>query len=347
MHDSLQSQIAALHQKALTVNAHFDLPYDIANRRERGERKVVETQYLDGFRQGQFNLIVSALFVHNYFLPEMALRRTLDQISYLLQEMEETPGLMRLCTTPADITQTKDADQIGILLSFGGVDALQHDIHLLRIFYELGVRGVGLTWSRRNYAADGAFFSSMKEGRKGGLTNFGVEVIETAESLGMFIDVSHLNDEGFWDVMECATQPVIASHSNCRALADSMRNLTDRQIEALAEKDGVIGMNALSPFVGKSVHENTRLGADDLINHIDHVVKIAGVRHVGLGFDFCDSFANYLTMPGSLTTYDVVAGHGHLRDITAGLIQRGYSEDDILHILGGNFMRIFEATPGG
>ena len=344
MHNSLQAHVAALHENAFTVNAHFDLPYDIANRRERGQRNIVETHYLEGFRQGQFNLIVSALFVQNYFLPEMGLRRTLDQISYLWQELEESPDIMRICTTPAEMAQAKAEGRIGILLSFEGVDALQQDIHLLRVFYALGVRGVGITWSRRNYAADGAFFKDVKEGRKGGLTNFGVDVIQAAESLGMFLDVSHLNDEGFWDVMACATKPVIASHSNCRALADSMRNLTDKQIEALAEKDGVIGMNALSPYVRASSDQEKRLGADDLLDHVDHVVKVAGVRHVGLGFDFCDSFENYLTMPDNLATYDVVPGHGHLGDVTAGLIQRGYSDDDILLILGGNFLRVFEAT---
>jgi membrane dipeptidase len=344
MNDSIISHVNTLHQKALTINAHFDLTYDIANRRERGQRKVVETNYLEGFRTSGFNLIVSALFIHNYFIPEMALRKTLDQISYLFQEMEESPGTMRLCKTPTDILQAKDEGQIGILLSFEGVEPLQNDIHLLRIFYELGVRGIGLTWSRRNYAADGAFFKSIKEGRKGGLTSFGVEVIKAAETLGMFIDVSHLNDESFWDVMQFAQKPVIASHSNCRAIADSMRNLTDKQIEALAEKDGVIGMNALSPFVGDVSDTSRRLGAEDLLNHLDRVVNIAGVRHVGLGFDFCDSFENYLTMKKNLETYDVVNGHGSLHEITSGLIKRGYSDDDILLILGGNFMRVFEAT---
>jgi membrane dipeptidase len=230
------------------------------------------------------------------------------------------------------------------VLSFEGVDALQNDIHLLRIFYELGVRGVGLTWSRRNHVADGAFFKPVTEGQKGGLTRFGVEVIEAAEALGMFIDVSHLNDEGFWDVMKFAKKPVIASHSNCRALVGSMRNLTDQQIEALAEKDGVIGMNAASAFVGNDSETRTRLSAKDLLDHVDHIVNIAGVRHVGLGLDLCDSFEDYLTLGHSLETYDVVNGHGNLHEITSGLIQRGYSDDEILLILGGNFLRVFEAT---
>lgn len=347
MDEVMISHVDVLHQKALTVDAHFDLTYDIANKRDRGRRKVVEADYLPGFRQGGFNVIVSALFVHNYFLPEMALRKTLDQISYLFQEMDESPGIMRICKTPAEISQAKENRQLGIILSFEGVDALYNDIQLLRIFYELGVRGIGLTWSRRNYAGDGAFFKEVKEGRKGGLTQFGVNVIEAAEALGMFIDVSHLNDEGFWDVMKIAQKPVIASHSNCRALANSMRNLTDQQIEALAQKGGVIGMNALSAFtrdVCDSSGNNTRLTAEDLLDHVDHIVKITGIEHVGLGFDFCDGFGDYLTSGGSIETYDVLNGHESLHEMTSGLIRRGYSDDDILLILGGNFMRVFEAT---
>jgi membrane dipeptidase len=256
--------------------------------------------------------------VNNYFLPEMALRKTLDQISYLYQEMEESPGTMRNCKTFSDVWQAKHKGQIGIVLSFEGIDALHNDIHLLRVFYELGVRGIGLTWSRRNYAGDGAFFKPLKEGRKGGLTSFGVEAIEAAEALGMFIDVSHLNDEGFWDVMKFAKKPMIASHSNCRALVDSMRNLTDKQIGALAEKRGVIGMNALSALTGDVSEGSKRLTAEDLLDHVDHIVKLVGINHVGLGFDFCDSFKNFFTMPESLETYDVLNGHGSLHEITSG-----------------------------
>lgn len=344
MTESRREHVAGLHHKALTVDAHFDLTYDIANKRDRGAVKVVETDYLAGFRTGGFNLIVSAIFVHNYFLPEMGLRKALDQISYLLQEMDESPGIMQICRTPADILQANTEERLGILLSLEGVDPIQNDLHLLRIFYELGVRGVGLTWSRRNYAADGAFFHAAREGRKGGLTPFGIHVIEEAEKSGMFVDVSHLNDEGFWDVMEVAQKPLIASHSNCRALVPSMRNLSDRQIEAIAQKDGVIGMNALNAFVAAPSAENRRVTAADLVQHVDHIVRLVGVRHVGLGFDLCDSFKNYLNTAASLETYDVLAGHQGLSEFTSALIDQGYADDDILLILGGNFMRVFEAT---
>ncbi len=215
----------------------------------------------------------------------------------------------------------------------------QNDLQLLRIFYDLGVRGLGLTWSRRNYAADGCAFTSGREPRGGGLTPFGRALVAKAEALGMLIDVSHMNEPGFWDVLEIAQTPVIASHSNCRALADTPRNLNDRQIEALAAIDGVMGMNAISAFVGDGAGKR---GVDALLDHVDHVVKVAGIRHVGIGFDFCSGFKNYLSLAHPLETHDVLPGHHRLTDFTAGLLQRGYVEEDIKRVLGGNFRRVFE-----
>ncbi|MCK5915567.1 MAG: membrane dipeptidase, partial [Deltaproteobacteria bacterium] len=225
-----------------------------------------------------------------------------------------------------------------IFLSLEGADPIQNDLGLLKIFYELGVRGLGLTWSRRNYAADGAFFTETREGRKGGLTPFGIELIEKAEELGMFIDVSHLNDEGFWDLIDVATQPIIASHSNCRALASSMRNLTDEQIKAIAGKGGVVGMNAIDVFIRDAEPAVT---VSHFIDHVEHIVNLVGVNHVGLGFDLCDSHADFMQMVPALESIDVVDTHAGLGEFTQELIVRGYSDDDIIKILGGNFMRVF------
>ncbi|GBC60803.1 membrane dipeptidase [Desulfonema ishimotonii] len=345
MDNALKEHVDALHRKALTVDAHFDLTYDVASHRDRGHRKVIETDYLEGFRTGGFDLIVSSLFINDSFLPEMGLRKALDQISYLFQEMDESPGTLRLCKTVHDIAAAREAGQIGILLSFEGADPLVNDINLLRVFHELGVRGVGLVWSRRNYVADGCAFDTVRAGRKGGLTAFGVAVVEQAEKLGMFIDVSHLNDEGFYDVMEITRKPVIASHSNCRALTETMRNLTDEQIRTLARRGGVVGVSAISRFAGDT-SDGQRVTVENMLDHVDHIAEIAGVEHVGLGFDFCDSFRNFLTLESPLETYDVIGGHRELAVVTAGLIRRGYSDSDIGLILGGNFMRVYAATIG-
>jgi len=334
----LIEQVADIHNRAFTVDAHFDLTYEVANLRERGGKKIIEQNYLSQFKSGGFDLIVSALFIDDFFLPEMGLRRALDQISFLHAEIDESPGQFCLCRTTAEAQAAKSAGQTAIFLSLEGAEPLQNDIQLLRIFYELGVRGLGLVWSRRNYAADGAFFSPTREGHKGGLTPFGLALIEQAEKLGMFIDVSHLNDEGFWDVMDVVAKPIIASHSNCRALANTMRNLTDEQIKAIAKNNGVIGMNSVDVFI-RNIGADTNI--THFVDHVDHIVNIVGINHVGLGFDLCDSFQNFLQFPESLETQDVIKTHAGLGEFTAELIIRGYKDEDITAILGGNFMRVY------
>jgi membrane dipeptidase len=339
MDTKVSRHAARLIENTFVVDAHFDLPWDVANQRERGHTQVIADQYLERFQAGGFNLIVAAIFIENFFLPEMGLRRALDQISHLEEELDALAGSIGLCRRLADIRQTETDGRIGLLLSLEGADPLQNDLQLLRIFYDLGVRGLGLTWSRRNYAADGCAFTNAQEAYPGGLTPFGRTLVAKAESLGMLIDVSHMNEAGFWDVLQVAQTPVIASHSNCRALANTPRNLTDKQIEALAARDGVMGMNAISAFVGDGAQ---RRGVEDLLDHVDHVVRIAGIRHVGIGFDFCGGFKNHLSLPHPLETYDVLAGHHRMPEFTAGLIQRGYADNDIALILGGNFRRVYE-----
>ncbi|MEA3387306.1 MAG: membrane dipeptidase, partial [Patescibacteria group bacterium] len=305
--------VADIHHRAFTVDAHFDLSSDVANRRERGQKKVIETNFLPKFNAGALNLIVSAIFIEDFFLPEMGLRKALDQISYLHEEIDETPGKFKICRTTAEAYTAQAAGKLALFLSLEGAEPLQNDIRLLRIFYELGVRGLGLVWSRRNYVADGAFFTETCEGRKGGLTSFGVELVEKAEALGMFVDVSHINDEGFWDVLDMASKPLIASHSNCRSLAGTMRNLTDDQIAAIAKNGGVIGMNSVDIFIRDNEPD---VGVSHFIDHVDHIVKVSGVEHVGLGFDLCDGFEDYLNVGPAVETCDVIKTHAGLGEFT-------------------------------
>jgi len=336
-----KKRIAGLHDQAFVVDAHFDLTMDVAYQRERGKQKVIESDYLEGFRQGGVDLIVSALFVHDYFLPEMGLKKALQQVAHLYDEIDETPGKFRLCRTIAEARAAKAAGEVALILSLEGADPIQNDLGLLRAFYELGVRGLGLVWSRRNYAADGAFFMPVKEGQKGGLTPFGVKLVEKAEELGMIVDLSHINDEGFADVLDIVSKPVIASHSNCRELADTKRNLTDKQIEQIAAKGGVIGMNSVNMFVDPGKEQVT---VSDLVDHVDHIVKIAGVDHVGIGFDICHCFTDYLQLVEALPAYDIIESHRQMPLFTAALIQHGYCDEDIIKILGGNFLRVYESV---
>ena len=335
--------IDRIHKQAFIMDAHFDLLAEVAHRRNRGERQVIENRYLDGFQAGGMNLIVAPVYVENIFLPEMGLRKALSQISHLHAEIGESPGLFRLCRNIADADMAVRDGETGLMLAMEGADPIGNDLDLLTIFYELGVRCLGPVWSRRNYAGDGAHFQPVREGKKGGLTAFGVDLVEQAEALGIVIDVSHLNDEGFWDVLAVATKPVIASHANCRVICKSMRNLTDEQIRALAATGGVIGVNTIDAFVHDDPDQRT---IETWIDHVDHLVDLAGIDHVGIGLDLCDHVNNYHHTPKAFVTHDLIQDHGQLADITCGLIERGYPDEDIAAILGGNFRQVFKRIIG-
>ncbi|MDN3955993.1 dipeptidase [Sporolactobacillus laevolacticus] len=341
MAETLREHAKRLHQQFIAVDAHFDLLMEVDLKRKYGYRKVIETEFLPGLREGGVGALVCSLFISSEYLPEMGLKMALDQVSALYSEIEESPDKIQLCTTYDEILDARAHQKLAILLSLEGVEPLTNDLGLLQIFYKLGVRFVGLTWSRRNFAADGSHFSSVDEGRKGGLTAFGVDLVKLAEKMNMIIDVSHLNDEGFLDVMERTNGPVIASHSNVRNIASSMRNLTDDQIRALASSGGVIGMNGFSMFVSDSYEEGD---VAHLLDHLDYIVELVGARHVGVGLDICQSLTGIDLKPAWQTgpsSYDVIASHKDLLLFTEGLISRGYSDEEIGLILGGNFLNLY------
>ncbi|WP_432402735.1 dipeptidase [Wukongibacter sp. M2B1] len=339
----MNEKVKKIKNDSIIIDAHLDLLYDVDFKRRMGETKVIENRYLPEFKEGGVNLVVSSIYIDDIFLPEMALRKAMNQVSALYSEIDESSDKIMLCKNFNEVERAIAEKKIAIMLSFEGVEPLYDDLSLLRVFYELGVRFLGLTWSRRNFAADGCSFKKGRELTRGGLTDFGIRLVEEAEKLGMIIDVSHLNDEGFWDVIEVAKNPIIASHSNTRFLANIPRNLTDEQIKAIASKNGIIGMNVASLLVADS---DKNANIDYLLNHVDHIVNIVGVKHVGLGFDFCDRlFEN--SSPQSIKrmprkAFDVMKGHQELGIFINGLIERGYGEDEIKMIIGENFLRIYK-----
>lgn len=323
------------------VDIHFDLMMFVEERRRNGRKNVIQEDFIPAFREGGFRLIVSSLFIDDIFLPEMALRKCLDQISCLYQEIQESGEELTLIKSYSDIEALKESNQIGIMLAFEGVEPLFDDLNLLDIFYELGVRIMGINWSRRNYAADGSFFAPKREGKKGGLTPFGVALIEKAEKLGMIIDVSHLNDEGFDDVVQFTQKPFIATHSNSRTLVDSMRNLTDDQIRTIGKRGGLIGINSANKFV--SNHDDT----SNISAYVDHILKIKeliGIDHVALGFDICDfgmteDFKKQMTVKGR-AFFNVVRGHNDVNRVEKELLDRGVNSEEIQQVFSTNFINL-------
>ncbi len=312
-----------LHRQALVWDSHCDTLIDIAaGSRTLGEKGSRGHLDLPRLQQGGVKVQIFAIYID----APPYLRRTLEFISAFYRELEENRGKLTLATSMAKIEEAAAQGEVAALLSIEGGEALEGGPAILPCLYRLGVRALGLTWNNRNQLADG-----IAEARTGGgLTSLGLETVAAMNRLGMVVDVSHLSPAGFWDVMEHSRHPVIASHSNARGLHDHPRNLDDEQIKALAARGGVIGINFAPQFLGPGARLET------VLDHIDYIARLAGCDCIGLGSDY-DGIA---ATPGGLE--DV----SRLPNITRGLVARGYSDSDILKILGGNFARVFSQVIG-
>ena len=258
--------------------------------------------------------------------PAYPLRTAMVMIERFHRECESIPQLEPV-TSYKGIIEAKKRGNVSGMLSIEGADVIEGRIEMLRVFHRLGVRMVGLVHSLRNQLADGV--TDRRTG--GGLSELGVYAVEELDRLGMIIDVSHLNDEGFWDVLELTRNPVIASHSNSRTVCGHPRNMTDEMIQALAGNGGVMGMNFAPSFVHPV--EATLRG---VVDHIDHIVNLVGPDHVGLGSDF----------DGIPYTPKGLEDASRMPDITMELVKRGYGKEDIVKILGGNHLRLIKEIAG-
>lgn len=344
----LQPQVEQIIKDTVVVDAHLDLLKDVLYLRNSGKTRVIETDYLPEFKRGGIDVVVSSLYVDAEYLPEMALRCALDQISCLYLELEESPDQIALCRNREDINAALIEGKIAILLSFEGVEPLGSDLYLLPVFYELGLRIIGLTWSRMNYAAQGSRFYPEKSGCEGGVTDFGVKVLEFAMKNHMLVDVSHINDQGFWDVLDFYQGPVIASHSNCRHLVDIPRNLSDDMIRAIAGTGGVVGINAVN-FLAAQSDDNANTHV--LVDHIDHIAELVGTDHIGFGFDQCKRIDRKNTSVDvkklKKAPFDILSDYSEVRELVGIMISRGYTLQDIKKICGGNFLRVFDTLMPG
>jgi membrane dipeptidase len=321
----------ALHADALVIDAHEDILCAVRSRRRHGETRVVSRCYLPAIRAGGVDAVVFPIYLTPY-MPESALRESLLMIDDLQQEIAECPDDLYLLRSAADLDPNRRQGRLAIMLSLEGAEPLGLDLGILRLLHELGLRALGLTWARRTMVADG----NLEEETGGGLTRFGREVVRECERLGILIDVSHLSSAGFWGVMRLATGPVIASHSNARALCDHPRNLTDDQLRALAATGGVVGLNAYSAFV-----HPTQPSLDRLLDHAEHLGSVMGAGHIGLGFDFPE----YLPDDDG-SRLDGLRDPSDMPAITARLLDRGVSEQDIRAILGESWQRVWREVLG-
>jgi len=337
----IEERIDRLHAPGL-VDMHFDLLMDLYEKRDR--TNLLATEFLPEFETGQIGVLGVAIFLEDRYLPEMALRVALDQISLLQAEVENSDRFA-ICRSNREIQEARKAGRIALLITMEGVEPLGTDLNLLRIFVELGVRSIGLTHARRNAACAGGVFAPSGSPDEG-LTAFGRDLVQACEELGLMLDLAHINPRGFDDLFALTTRPLVVSHTNARRYHDLERNISDEQIRMVGERHGVIGINAVLVSARK---ENATL--DRYVDHIEYVAGLIGIDGVGLGFDFFEFIfsrrpevvpvapAAAYTRPHFIPD---LTNHSQARNLTRRLIERGFSDKQIEKILFRNWMRMFE-----
>jgi len=327
-----------IHKRAIVVDAHcdtigswmetpsmptFGAPTRRAERRSLGKRSEEGAMDIPRMKEGGLDCQVFAVWTAPAFY-DAPLKRAVQMIDAFYLEVEKNLDSIAMCMNYEQIMEGVKKGKIAAILSIEGGEPVQGGPGVLRILYRLGVRVLSFTHFPRNLIADG----SGELRSKSGLTDIGAQLVEEMNRIGMIIDVSHINEPGFWDIIEMTKSPVIATHSNCKALCDVHRNLSDEQIEALAEKGGVMGMNYYRGFVEMDWN---KANLDKLLDHIDHIVELVGPNHVGLGSDFDGGGG----LPGLKDVTEIP-------NITRGLVAREYSDEEIEKILGGNFLNVFK-----
>ncbi|HEU4643102.1 MAG TPA: dipeptidase [Gemmatimonadaceae bacterium] len=365
-----------LWRDAIVIDMHDDMPsrmlderYDADVRHAPDEGHTDLPRLLDSGITAEF---LAAWVDAPYALrrPDASYARALRGIDTIHAFVRRHPDALRFATTAADVRCAKRDGVVAICIGVEGGHAIEGSLDKLRDLYARGARYLTLTWNNGNAWAGSSIGSHGT--RTGGLTSFGREVIREMNRLGMLVDVSHVSDRTFDDVIGTSSAPVIASHSSARALSDHPRNLTDRQLRAIAERGGVVNVN----FYPRFIDTRFRVAMDDaearaqaeaeaelppgadpaivraradalrrehiaripptplsvLIDHIDHIARVAGVEHVGLGSDFDGISATPADMR------DVT----DLPRIAQALLDRGYSEDDVAKVVGGNMLRVLD-----
>lgn len=368
--EALWQRALAIHRRAIVVDTHNDITtsmtnddFDLGGTPPAPYRTNIERMKKGGQTAEFFSLYIKPWYAQH----GGAARRTLDMIDAVYRAVERHPNELMFATTAGDIRRAKTQGKVACLMGIEGGHAIENSLPTLREFYRLGVRYMTLTWNNTNDWAD----AGRGERRHNGLSDFGKEVVREMNRLGMLVDVSHVSDKTMSDALDVSKAPVIASHSSARALSNVPRNIPDDLLKRIAKNGGVVQVNFYSLFIDQKTvapqadargqqlrsqqealsmkyaddperlaEESDKLEAQyplpplplsKLIDHIDHIVKVAGIDHVGLGPDF-DGANDFPEGARDVSMYP---------NITYELLKRGYSEQDIRKILGENLLRVF------
>jgi membrane dipeptidase len=318
---------AEIHRRALVVDA-CALAY------------VLQPPYAERMRQGGVDAAVVTAFIGADEDPRSHPELALTAVEAAAEQIESS-GTLCLARSAGDLARAHHEGRIAVLLSFQNATPLGRDLHWLRLFHRLGVRVVQLAYFRRNLLADGC-----GEAANAGLSAWGREVIAEMNRLGLLIDLSHVGDRSVLEAIEASGDPVAFTHSNARALYPNVQNKTDEQLKRLADRGGVVGVSLFPGFLNRE----RRPTLQDVLAHIDYLVSLIGIDHVGLGLDFVEGWTQQeierrkerARLLGEIAPYPVgLDSVSKLPALTEALLARGFSEEAVLRILGANFVRVF------
>ena len=353
--DEAAAHASALHASSLIIVSHTDFAPMVASRRTAGHAPVLAHDHLPLLRQGNVTAFCDHVAGDTPYLVDFPFRGTLaaNRLKWAMQalssmwlEVQASPDELVIATDVPTILEARATGKIALVLSFEGAGPIEDDPSLLTAFHRLGLRCVGLTHDFRNLLADG-----VRTGAAGGLTEFGRDVVREMNRIGLVIDVSHLNESGFWDVAKHSTAPLHASHSNCARICPSPRNLSDDMLRAIADSGGVVGFHALGALVQPA---QGRPSIHALMAHLDHMLEVMGDDHVAIGPDIMEHYPDreyrMIWNPALPTArldfqyppeFDSLA---KLPNLTLEMVRHGYSDQTVVKILGGNMLRLFSET---
>jgi Zn-dependent dipeptidase, microsomal dipeptidase homolog len=369
--DEIAERARKLHFSSIVLDTHddttqrfFSKTFDLAKRNPDGHIDIPR------MREGGMNAIFFSIWIDGRTMGPLAVQKALDQIDAVRENVQRNSRDMVFCRTAEEVRRAQAQGKIAALMGVEGGHMIGNDIRIVRIFGDLGVRYMTLSHFYNDEWAD----SSTDKPAHNGLTDYGKDIVREMNRQGIMVDISHVSDKTFYDALEVSKAPLIASHSSCRALCSHPRDMSDDMIKALAAKGGVIQINYEKSFIdqaykdasdkvsggvvaifeqlkkecgddqeclGKKMVEMEKQAVAEgklphvswerIVDHIDHVVKLVGAEHVGLGSDFDGA-----SMPEGMDDCS------QLPKITEALMRKGYPDDDIRKILGGNTLRVME-----
>jgi membrane dipeptidase len=284
-------------------------------------------------KQGGIGGAFASIWMRNADAERDARGVAAEQVNDLLRTIDRSEGRMRLVRDAAQLRACLAGDGFGAIMHFEGADPISEDLRELRWYYEAGLRSLGIVWSRSTVFGHGVQLGRGYQPPTSGLTDAGKHLVEECNRLGIVVDVSHLNEAGFWDVASVATKPFIASHSDAFAISPHQRNLTDEQIRAIAKADGAIGINLANSFIRPDRGRETDTTLAMVVAHIDHIVGLVGDRHIAIGTDF-----------DGTDVPEVLADATKLPLLLQELRRKGYSDAMLEQVTHGNFVRVLEAV---